>query len=231
MKAIILAGGRGSRLQAITKGLPKQLAEVAGDIHIKHLFDRLPEELDELVIVTGNVGGDILEKYILSIKGDRSVSFVRQHEPSGTAHALLLAKHHVMGEKSFVVMYADDLYDKGVIKDCLKHENAMLVAEVPDPHRFGIVELIADGSIIGIEEKPENPKTNLASTGFFVFTPDIFNYEPKVGPKGEYYLVSMIEGMIKAGHKIKAIKAKKWIPFNDADDHAKVEKALREGLI
>ncbi len=231
MKAVILAGGRGSRLQAITKGLPKQLAEVAGDVHMKHLLDRLPEELSEIIVVTGSVGGDLLEKYILSVKGDRKVNFVRQENPTGTAHALLLAKEYVKGEKSFAVMYADDLYDKEVIQNCLKHENAMLVAEVPDPKRFGIVELREDGSIAGIEEKPEHPKTNLASTGFFVFTPEIFKYEPKVGPKGEYYIPSMIEGMIRDGHKIMAIKVKQWLPFNDVDDYEKVEKAIKEGLI
>ncbi len=231
MKAVILAGGRGSRLQAITKGLPKQMAEVAGDIHIKHLLDRLPPELNDLIIVTGNVGGDILENYILKINGNRNITFVRQEEPTGTAHALQLTKKYVENEEHFVVMYADDLYEREVIKDCLKERNAMLVAEVPDPRRFGIVELRDDGTVKGIEEKPEHPKSNLASTGFFVFSPEIFNYEPKVGPKGEYYLVSMIEGMIQDGKKIKAVTAKHWLPFNDVSDHGKVEKALKEGLI
>jgi glucose-1-phosphate thymidylyltransferase len=231
MKAVILAGGRGSRLQSITNGLPKQLAQVAGDVHMKHLLDRLPDELSDLIIVTGSVGGDLLEDYISKVKGGRSVTFIRQEVPTGTAHALLLAKKYVENEDHFVVMYADDLYDKEVIRDCLRERNAMLVAEVPDPHRFGIVELRPDGTISGIEEKPEHPKTNLASTGFFVFSPEIFNYEPKVGPKGEYYLTSMIEGMIKDGRRIKAVTAKHWLPFNDMQDHGKVEKALKEGLI
>ena len=107
----------------------------------------------------------------------------------------------------------------------------MLVAEVPDPQRFGIVELDKNFFVKGIEEKPEKPKTNLASCGFFVFTPEIFEYEPSQGPKGEYYLTSMLEKLIQSGGGIKAVKARAWLPFNDPNDHKKVEEAIQKQLI
>ena len=231
MKAVILAGGRGSRLQEVTKGLPKQLAEVAGDVHMKHLLDRLPIEVNELVIVTGSIGGDLLEKYVQSVKGDRKVTFIRQHEPTGTAHALLLAKDEVINEKSFVVMYADDLHDTTSIEKLIAYRQAAFVAEVPDPERFGIVELRDDMTIAGIEEKPLHPKTNFAVLGMYVFTPRIFDFEPKKGPKGEYFLTSMMEQMIEAGERITAVKADKWIPFNDVNDHKIAEQVLLKGSI
>ena len=231
MKAIILAGGQGKRIQELTNGLPKQMALVFGDYQMKHLLDRLPESIDELVVVTGNVGGDLLEEYIRKIIGKRKVTFTRQEMPTGTAHALLLAKPQVENEERFVVMYGDDLHDKESIEKCPQYDFAMLVAEVPDPHRFGIVELDKDNFVKSIEEKPENPKTNLASCGFFVFTPEIFDFKPFQGPKGEYYLTSMLEGFIKSDGKIKAIKAKKWLPFNDPNDHKRVEDAFKKGLI
>lgn len=102
----------------------------------------------------------------------------------------------------------------------------MLVYEANDSRKFGVLEVDSDEFIVGIEEKPENPKTNLVSTGAMVLDKNIFDFPAKQHKNGEYYLTDSIEQMLKAGYKFKAIRSSSWIPIGYPEDLKKAEEVL-----
>ena len=104
----------------------------------------------------------------------------------------------------------------------------MLVCESVDPSRFGVLETDSDGFITGIEEKPENPKTNIVSTGAMLLDNNIFKFPAKQHQNGEFYLTDSIEQMIASGHKVKAIRSSFWFPIGYPEDLAKAEEVLRK---
>ncbi len=104
----------------------------------------------------------------------------------------------------------------------------MLVYPTKEPNKFGIVETAPDGYIKGIEEKPENPKTNLASTGVLVLDKQIFNYPARQHKNGEYYLTDSVDQMIKDGHKFVAVKSSFWLTIGFPGDLVLAEKILKE---
>ena len=112
------------------------------------------------------------------------------------------------------------------IAECLKHERALIVEETNEPWKFGIVELDDDMSIVDIIEKPENPPSNLASTGVLLLDTTIFDYEADLHPNGEYYLTSALSKMLKDGHKVFAVKSTMWLPIGYPEDIKKAEEEL-----
>ena len=227
MKAVIIAAGEGTRLRPLTLEKPKPLIEIAGKPLIQHIWEILPEEIEEVIWVVGYksamirafIGDNFLGKHVV---------YVEQKEFLGTGHALRLCQKYLKNEKKFLVMYADDLHSREGIKGVLKFDCALMVSPVTDPHRFGIVVKKENGTILDIEEKPEHPKSNLAVTGVYVLTPKIFNYYPKTpGSKGEYYLTDMIKNYIK-DFECRAVESDFWIPIGYPEDLVRAEKILNK---
>ncbi len=102
-----------------------------------------------------------------------------------------------------------------------------MVDESKNPSRFGVVELADDESITSIEEKPENPKTNLVLTGAQLLTREVLSFPARQHPNGEYYLTDSIAQMIEAGRKIYAVKTNFWLPIGYPEDIKKAEGSLR----
>jgi len=224
MKAVIFAAGEGKRLHPLTLELPKPLVRVAGKPLIQHIWEVLPNAVDEVVVVVGYkremlrdfLGGEFLGK---------KVTYVEQDEPRGTAHALKLCKSHLENEEKFLLMYADDLHGKDGIARCAEHDMALLVHYVDDPRSFGVVVPNVDGTIRCIDEKPEFPKSNLAVTGVYVLTPEIFKYESSRVRNGEYYLTDMIEEYIRS-NAMQVVESDFWVPIAYPHDLARAEEIL-----
>jgi NDP-sugar pyrophosphorylase family protein len=225
MKAILLAAGLGTRMRPLTDEKPKQLLEVLGRPLLDHIVGVLPSEVTELVIVVG-YKKEMIQAYMgLEFMG-RKVTYIEQEKPTGTAHALALAKHLLAPGERFVFILADDIYDQASIKLALGHERSLLVAEVSDPSRFGIVIADAENKIVDFEEKPEHPKSNLAATGLFVLDTHIFDYPADPHPiNGEYFLTSSVQKMIK-DYPVYIERASMWIPIGYPEDLKKAEEIL-----
>lgn len=224
MKAVIFAAGEGKRLHPLTLDCPKPLIEVLGKPLIQHIWEVLPNIVDEVVLVVG-YKREMIRDFLGEEFQGKKVTYVEQNEPTGTAHALKLCKEHLESEEKFLLMYADDLHGKDGIAQCVEHNAALLVSCVDDPRRFGVVTTNQDGTIKNIEEKPENPKSNLAVTGVYVLTPQIFNYDATHTRKGEYYLTDMIEGYIKH-NPVQVIESDFWVPVAYPQDIARAEEIL-----
>jgi dTDP-glucose pyrophosphorylase len=226
MKAIIFAAGEGKRLHPLTLDKPKQLVKVLDKTLLEYVWEVLPDTINEVVLVVG-YKKEMLRDFLGDEFLGKKVTYVEQYEPRGTAHALKLCKSHLEHEEKFLLMYADDLHGKEAIMKCMEHDAALLVSSVDDPRSFGVVVMRADGTIENIEEKPENPKSNLAVTGVYVLTSKIFDYTAIDTKKGEYYLTDMIEGYIK-DFPVQVITSDFWVPIAYPHDIERAEKILRE---
>lgn len=223
MKCVILAAGEGIRMRPLTIENPKPLLKVAGKSLLEHTFSVLPQEVDEVILVVGYLG----EK-IRNFCGDnfygRPVTYVWQAEKLGTGYALRLCKPN-LGKGRFLLLYADDLHGSLGIRDCLRHERSLLISEHQNPKKFGVVTLNPDGSVKQIIEKPDDPPTNLVSTGAMVLDQSIFDYESDPHPNGEHYLTSMFDKMLK-DHKVMAARAERWFPIATPEDLLAAEKFI-----
>ena len=224
MKAVIFAAGEGKRLHPLTLDRPKPLVEVHGKALIHHIWEVLPETIDEVVVVVG-YKGDMMRTFLGDEFLGKRVTYVEQDEPLGTAYALNLCRPHLEHEEKFLLMYADDLHSKISIEQCLGHEGAILVSFVDDPRRFGVVVPRADGTVQNIEEKPEHPKSNLAATGVYVLTPKIFDYKSSQAQNGEHYLTDMIAGFVK-DYPVQVVESDFWVPIAYPHDIARAEEIL-----
>jgi bifunctional UDP-N-acetylglucosamine pyrophosphorylase/glucosamine-1-phosphate N-acetyltransferase len=222
MQAVILAAGKGTRMQPLTLTRPKQLVEVAGKPLIEHIVSSLPEEIDEIILVIGYLGDMIIKHCGNEICG-RKVQYVWQHEALGTAHALEQAKDLLHG--SFLLMYGDDLVDGLAIKRALKHKSCLLAYEHPDPRAFGVIEQREDGLLKTIREKPENPASNLVSASGIVLHTDIFEYYDEWPESSERYVTHALNRYAKH-NPVHVERLSFWQPINSIEQLKEAEQAL-----
>ncbi|MBI5400779.1 MAG: nucleotidyltransferase family protein [Candidatus Yonathbacteria bacterium] len=224
MKAVIFAAGEGRRLHPLTLEMPKPLVEVLGKPLIQYTWEALPDVIDEVIVVVG-----YRKEMVRDFLGDefmgKKVTYVEQFEPLGTAHALKLCKSHLGNEEKFLLMYADDIHGKEGVAKCVEYDRALLVSFVDDPRSFGVVVPNEDGTIKNIEEKPEHPKSNLAVTGVYVLSPEIFEHEVSHTRKGEYYLTDMIERYIHR-NPMQIVESDLWLPVGYPHDITRAEEIL-----
>lgn len=224
MKCVILAAGEGVRMRPLTLENPKPLLKIAGKPLLQYIVGALPDEVDELILVVGYLGGKIRDFCGTNFLG-RPVSYVWQEKKLGTGHALKLCEPHLKNGR-FLMLYADDLHSRKGLQECLKHERVILVMEHREPQRFGVVSLNPDGSIENIIEKPEKPASNLVSTGAMILDANIFRYDPDLHSNGEYYLTSMVAKMLTQ-HKVMAVQTRQWFPIASPPDLEAGEEFLR----
>jgi glucose-1-phosphate thymidylyltransferase len=186
MKGIILAGGEGTRLRPLTLITNKHLLPVYDKPMILYPLDTLKRSgIDEIMIVCGKEHGGHFINFLGSGKDyGVKLSYTFQHGSGGIAEALSLAEDFAGNDKIAVVL-GDNIFEDDFSKDFKTFQNELgakvFIKEVSDPHRFGVAE-IAGGNIVGIEEKPKNPKSNLATVGLYLYNPDVFAKIKKLAP-------------------------------------------------
>lgn len=168
MKAIIPVAGHGTRLQPHTFSLPKPLIPVAGKPILDHVLAPLESvALDEVIFVVG-VMADKIEEHVSQNHSFNS-RFVVQEDLLGLGYAINMAMEHVDDDDSVLIILGDTIVTTELDKLTSYGRHALGVRKVEDPTRFGIVE-ISDGLVVGLEEKPEKPKTDLALIGLYYLT-------------------------------------------------------------
>lgn len=224
MQCVILAAGKGTRLRPLTERTPKPLVEVAGKTLLDHIVGALPSAIDELIIVTGYLGEQIRQHCGEEFYG-RKVTYVNQTEQNGTAKALWLCKDFIKGR--FLFMFADDIHGQDDLARAVSYSRSLLVAQVPNPEKFGIVVRRPDGTLSSMVEKPKHAPSNCASTGAMVLDENIFSYEPEESKtiKGEYYLTEVIERYAK-DYPVAVVEQSTWIPIASVEDVEKANQLL-----
>lgn len=224
IQAVILAAGEGTRMRPLTLHMPKPLVKVLGKPLIEHTINSLPPEVDEIIIVTGYLGEQIRQfcgQNFLSKK----ITYVEQKKRSGTANALRLAEPFI--KDRFFVLNADDIICQSDLSACLSHDLAILVSKSETPQKFGVVEVDANNRITKFIEKPENPTSNLVSTGVMILNKKIFNYQSSIKKNSEVYLTEPVSKMM-IDYIITAVEASMWIPIATIADIKSTEEILRK---
>jgi glucose-1-phosphate thymidylyltransferase len=180
MKGIVLAGGTGSRLFPLTKITNKHLLPIYDQPMIYYPIQTMVEAgIQDIMVVTGGRhSGGFLELLANGKQfGLKHINYTYQEGEGGIAHALALAEHFADGQKICVIL-GDNIIE-GSIREAAERFRRqpkgahILLKEVPDAERFGVAE-IANGNVVGIEEKPQRPKSNYAVTGIYMYDASVF---------------------------------------------------------
>ena len=203
-------------MRPLTESRPKPM--------LHHIFDSLPDEIGEVILVTGYLEKKIKEYFGENFAG-KKIKYIHQPKKLGTAQALWLARS-LLADERFLMLYADDLQSKADIQKCLAHPLSIMVKEVEDPRRFGVIVADDRGKVLDLVEKPISPPSNLASTGVKVLDSKIFNYPAKQHPNGEYYITDSLAQMVR-DYEMIAVRADFWLPIGYPEDIKKTEEILR----
>ncbi len=223
MQAIILCAGEGKRMRPLTETRPKPLIEVAGKPLLEHIIASLPQSIDEVILVVGYRGDDIIERIGDSLAG-RRITYVWQKEKRGTADALRHAKD-LLNDR-FILLYGDDLVDTHSLERALDHDACFLAYEHEEPHRFGVIVQNEDGTVRTVVEKPAVPPTNLVCAAGLVLNPSIFDYYEAQPTDREYYLTEVVDRYAQE-RPVHIARVDFWQPVNRPEDIPVAEEALR----
>ncbi len=217
LKGLILSGGKGTRLQPITFTSAKQLVPVANRPVLFYGIDAMARAgIKEIGIIIAPETGDEIRETV----GDGSqfgvkVSFIEQDQPAGLAHAVLTAEPF-LGEDPFVMYLGDNLLQGG-ISDLVEAFRAsspdalILLTPVTDPENYGVAELDGD-RVVSLQEKPPQPKTDLALVGVYMFTAGIHDAARAIEPsaRGELEITDAIQYLVDQGKRVEPHIVEGW---------------------
>lgn len=182
MKGVVLAGGTGSRLSPLTDVTNKHLLPIYDEPMLYKVLKKLIDAdiTDIQIVLGGNSVGDIV-RLVGSGKSfgkNVNISYVYQDQAGGIAEALFLNESFVGNDKIAVIL-GDNIFEDDFsewVKDFemeTEYDCYIFLKEVENPERFGVAE-IKDGNVVSIEEKPKAPKSKLAVTGMYFYSPKVF---------------------------------------------------------
>jgi glucose-1-phosphate thymidylyltransferase len=236
VKALVLAGGRGTRLRPITHTRAKQLVPVANKPVLDFGLESIaaagikevgiivsdPRELlqpdhrtGELITVLVNSQAEIRAAVGDGSRFGLKVTYIEQEAPLGLAHAVKISEEFMAGD-SFVMYLGDNLIKDGITHfvrefEAEKPDAQILLAQVARPWEFGVAELQGE-RVVRLEEKPKQPKSDLALVGVYLFTSSIFDAVRaiKPSPRGELEITDAIQHMITTGQNVRSHVIRGW---------------------
>jgi len=207
LKGIILAAGKGTRLRPWTDDTPKPLLKMCGRPILDYILDGfVSAETEDLSLVIGYLGGQIVEHYGNEYKGMR-IRYFEQKELLGTAKALLMAEE-VLKDETFMLGFGDVLIDPENYRALVEFhkrggfEATITLNHVDDPYAGAAVYMDGDRVVKLIEKPPKGESTtNWNNRGFFMLSPVIFDevHNLKISPRGEYDLPTAVNMIVERG--------------------------------
>jgi glucose-1-phosphate thymidylyltransferase len=238
MKALVLSGGSGSRLRPITHTSAKQLVPVANKPVLFYGLEAIRDAgITDVGIVVGDTAPAIQEAVGDGGAFGLDTTYIRQDAPRGLAHAVLIAREY-LGDDDFV-MYLGDNFIIGGISPLVEEfrvgrpDAQIMLTRVPDPRQFGVAELDAAGEVIGLEEKPREPKGDLALVGVYIFTPAVHEAVRHLAPswRGELEITEAIQWLIDNGRKVRSTTITGyWKDTGNVADMLEVNRMVLESV-
>lgn len=221
MKIIVPMAGMGKRMRPHTLTVPKPLIPVAGKPIVQKIIEDLEKVcgtgIEEVAFIIGPTFGEAVEKQLIAVaeKLGAKGSIYYQHEPLGTAHAIMCAKESLDG--NVLVVFADTLFKADFTLDRSK-DGIIWVQKVDDPKPFGVVKVNENNVITDFIEKPEQFVSDLAIIGIYYFKDGVnlraelqYLLDNDVREKGEFQLTNALENMKAKGLKFEPGKVTEWL--------------------
>ena len=218
LKGLVLSGGRGTRLRPLTHTAAKQLVPVGNRPILFYVLDNLREAgVDEVgVIISPDTGQAIRNAVGDGEAWGFKVQYVVQEQPLGLAHAVKVAQGFLASD-SFIMYLGDNLIGCGISQFCKSFwdsdaDATILLKEVGTPSAFGIAEIGGDGSVLALEEKPQQPKSNLALVGIYLFSEKVHPAIDRIRPswRGELEITDAIQELLHNGGKVLSHRIDGW---------------------
>lgn len=208
-KALILSGGKGTRLRPITHTSAKQLVPIANKPILFYGIEAIREAgITDIGIIVGDTAAEIKSAVGDGERFGVKVTYIQQESPLGLAHAVKISRDY-LGDDRFVMYLGDNLILDG-IKSFVERFNAnmpnsqILLAHVPNPQNFGVAEL--DGErVVKLIEKPREPKTDLALVGVYLFDKNVLEACDNIKPswRNELEITDAIQYLIEKGYDVR----------------------------
>lgn len=232
MKGVVLAGGKGSRLQPMTGVVNKHVLPVYDDPMIFYpVRTLLRSGIDDILVISTP---EDIGRYIQLLEEEFSANFSYrvQKEPKGIAHALGLAADFV--DDTVAVMLGDNIILEDLNTEFATFEEGdesamILLNEVSDPSRYGIAE-VTDGTLHTLNEKPEHPESNFAIIGLYLYTSDVFNVIPDLekSDRGEYEITDVNNHYLNTGSLDYEIIRGEWFDVGTPEGMFRAAQHVRD---
>lgn len=234
MQGLVPAAGAGTRLRPLTADRPKGLVQVGDRPLLTHVFETLVDlGVGELVVVVGYRGEQIRDHYGAAFEGT-PLTYVTQSERLGLAHAVACASDALSGD--VLLLNGDNVCDADLQAVVERHRETEAVATVPVERvsreravAAGVFEVDADGMVVGVQEKPEEPPSRLIPRGFYALDERVVRACQAVstGHTGEQELSTALDSLLAEGHAIETVPLAGWcLNVNTAADVAAAERRV-----
>lgn len=228
MRGIVLAGGTGSRLGPLSRVTNKHLLPVGPVPMIYHpLSQFLINGVNDICIVSGTCHlGAVVDLLGSGSKFGCRFTYKVQDGAGGIAEALGLCRDF-SGDDDIWVFLGDNIFGDVLSPSKGGAVSKLFLKQVPDPHRFGVAEVDHLKKLIDIEEKPDNPKSNMAVTGSYIYSPDVWDavFSIKRSDRGELEISDVNKLMLKRGH-VSCDEVTGW--WSDAGTQSSLRRANQE---
>ena len=218
MKALVLCAGKGTRLRPITHTGAKHLLPIANKPILFYVLENIVDVgiRDIGIVISPDTGDDIRRVVGNGEQWNASVSYIIQERPGGLAHAVKTGRHY-LEDSSFLMYLGDNLIGGGLKGFCDKFTQSgadaqILIKPVDNPSSFGIATMDANGRVIALEEKPKNPRSNLAIVGVYLFSPEIHRSIDRIRPssRGELEITDAIQDLLSRNRKVLGDVIEEW---------------------
>jgi glucose-1-phosphate thymidylyltransferase len=227
MKGLILSGGAGTRLRPITHTSAKQLVPVANKpILFYGIEDMVEAGIKEIGIIVGGTADEIEAAVEDGARWGAEITYIPQEAPLGLAHCVLIARDF-LAEDDFVMYLGDNMLQQGLKEfvDAFESERArgpgrdgrvlssqILLAHVEDPRQSGVAVLGDDGEVVRLIEKPQDPPSDLAVVGVYLFDPEIHTAVRSIEPsaRGELEITDAIQWLVDHGRRVRHEILRGW---------------------
>ena len=209
MKGLILSGGKGSRLYPLTYTNAKQLVPVANKPVLFRVIETIRDAgITDIGVVIGDTGPLIREAVGDGSRWGVQITYIQQEAPLGLAHAVKISRPF-LGDERFVMFLGDNVIEGGISPLIRQFANSdwncqIVLTEVAEPQHYGVAELDGNGRVIRLEEKPKQPRSNLALVGIYMFDHHVFKAVEAIKPswRGELEITDAIQWLIDAGYRV-----------------------------
>jgi glucose-1-phosphate thymidylyltransferase len=237
MKALVLAGGTGSRLRPFSYSMPKQLVPVANKPVLFHGLEMLKAAgITECGVIV-NDGSAVRQAVGDGSDFGLAITYIVQDQPRGLAHCVLIARDF-LADDDFLMFLGDNVFADGLADQAARFRSErsaaqLVLMKVDDPSAFGVAEVDPTGRVTSLQEKPSNPRSNLAVTGAYFFSAAVHEAARGIQPswRGELEITDALQWLVDSGADVRGhVYSGYWKDTGNVRDLLECNRALLDNI-